>query len=246
MNALVEPTEISVVGSYEDVASEYYDSVRHPTCANFREASDLLLNRWFEEYTVSESWISELGPGSSSAAPHLINRGQSLDHLVLVDSSSTMLSYSREWSRCGAHFVIGDASTLPLRSEYFGLIVSSLGDPYNTSKFWKETSRVLRSGGYSFFTTPSYDWAVSFREYSEAAAITAAEFELLNGSRLAVSSLIYPVSRQQMLIEAEGLRLDQVAHVSIAELSSTQLSSKLILKRGMNASIVTGYVISKP
>ena len=75
----------------------------------------------------------------------------------------TMLAYSAAWFRRGARPVIADALRLPIRSACFGLVVASLGDAYNDPQFWSEVSRVLQPGGVVLFTTPSFEWAVSFR-----------------------------------------------------------------------------------
>ncbi|MDX6576322.1 MAG: hypothetical protein QOE96_2275 [Blastocatellia bacterium] len=248
MSGLSAPPELEIstlAGTYEDVASEYYDSVRHPTCANFRAGSDLLLDQWLAKHPHRGSWICEVGPGRSAVAEQLLRRGEPLDRLTLVDSSCIMLSYSMKWATHGASLVVGDATALPLGSDTFDLIVSSLGDPYNTPGFWREIQRVLRPGGQSFFTTPAYDWAVAFRSGAEDPEITSAAFDISNGQHIAVPSWIYQPNQQQNLIEAEGLRLDRVDQVPMRALSSQRLSSKLVLDRGMDAAIVTGYSVTK-
>ena len=95
-------------GEYEDLASEYYDPLRHPTCANFREASDLLLGGWLREYSAAGAWICEVGAGRSTVAEQLAMRNISLNRLTLADSSAEMLAYSREWAARGALLVLAD------------------------------------------------------------------------------------------------------------------------------------------
>jgi ubiquinone/menaquinone biosynthesis C-methylase UbiE len=249
MNALTEPSELEFTarrGGYDDVAAEYYDSIRHPTCANFREASDQLLHEWLREYPLNGRWICEVGPGRSTVAELLLKCDVPLDRLVLVDSSRTMLTYSSAWFHRGSHLVLGDSNALPLGANTFDLVVSSLGDPYNTANFWRETLRILRPGGRSLFTSPSYQWAVAFRAESKDDVLTAAQFDLADGQRVLVPSLIYTIEEQQKLMETEGLRLDRVDHVPIKALLSEHMSPKLFPDRGMDQIIVTGYAATKP
>lgn len=247
MTVLTAPARTSGrAGNYDDVASEYYDVIRHPTCANFRAASDLLLHKWLDEYPISEHWICEVGPGRSAIAALLLKRDKPLDKLALVDSSTTMLGYSSKYSRLGAHLILGNSTALPLRTASVNLIVSSLGDPYNSRGFWKEIFRLLKTGGKVFFTTPSFQWALAFRGDDDHSAITAAQFDLLNGRTVLVPSFIYSREQQCELIAREGLRLGRVDHISIRELSSQRLSPKLLVGRGADAEIVTGYVATKP
>lgn len=238
------PPVASVLSSYDYVAVEYYDSVRHPTCANFRTASDLLLDQWFQTYAIDAGWICEVGPGRSATAEQLLKRGVALTNLVLVDSSALMLSYSNEWRGQGLHFIQGDAKALGVASEMVDLVVSSLGDPYNTVNFWHEASRVLRPGGKIFFTTPAYEWALAFRDKEET-SISAAQFDLVTGQTVAVPSFIYPRSEQLNMLRNENLQVDRIDCVTIGSLPTRGLSSKLLIDRGSQAEIVTGYVAIK-
>src|SRR5947207_2274412 len=113
MKVLTAPPDLEIKtpsGSYDDVAAEYYDPVRHPTCANFREASDYLLDQWWAEYQIGESAIFEVGPGRSAAAEQMLKRGAHLNQLTLVDSSSAMLAYSGKWRAYGSHLIMGDST----------------------------------------------------------------------------------------------------------------------------------------
>lgn len=233
-------------GTYEELASEYYDPIRHPTCANFREASGYLLKEWLRIYAIGNGWLCETGPGRSLVAELLSDLGISLKRLILVDSSPSMLAHSKQWASRGAHFVLGDAAAMPLESQCLDLLVSSLGDPYNTITFWEEAYRVLRPGGISLFTTPSYDWALAFRSGLSKEAAMWAEFELSDGRRVRVPSLIHSVPEQFSLIGTSRLLTKDVADVPITAIKSGKLSPKLLSERGPNASVITGYVIRKP
>ena len=234
------------VGTYEDLASEYYDSVRHPTCANFRDASaHFLRDRLVFAYRETRK-VCEVGPGKSLVAELLAERGVPVDGLILIDSSPSMLRYSEKWAHTGAQLVIGDAFILPLASESVDLVVASLGDAYNDHHFWRDVERVLRTGGISLFTTPSYDWAAAFRNTDDPFMMTLAEFLLRDGRTLYVPSRIYPRDDQIKLVEDSDLVVIEVNEIPISVLESKHLSPKLTPRRGRDASIVTGYVIRKP
>ena len=124
------------LANYGAVASEYYDSVRHPTCDNFRAASRQLLQHSLIGLTASSDWICEVGPGRSLVAELL----PAYDRLILIDSVAPMLGYSREYHSRGAHLLLGEAGSLPLRTDSCDILVASLGDPYNESQFWRRPS----------------------------------------------------------------------------------------------------------
>lgn len=233
------------VASYEDIAAEYYDPSRHPTCANFREASALLLSRWLQEIPTDSGWFCEVGAGKCLLAELLAAKGQARPHLIIADSSPSMLSYSRQWASAKTHLVLGDSLMLPIASRSLDVLVSSLGDPYNVPSFWSEIYRVLRPGGTAFFNTPSYDWAVSFRGRFKSNDTTA-EFELRDGERVDVPSWIYPSSEQIKMIEKSGLLTKEYTKVSISEITATPLSPKLLTERGFDADVVEGYSAVKP
>ena len=192
-----------VAASYELVAQEYYDSERHPTCSNFREASLILLRKWRVPILQSRS-ICEVGPGRSLVAEFFLSARDNLDRLVLVDESASMLAYSEKWRDAGATLKIGSAFSLPVPSNAFDLVVSCLGDPYNTFSFWTEVRRVLVPGGTCLFTTPSFDWAHSFRIASDSKYMESADFELFDGTHIQLPSFIRPPADQAILIRSAG------------------------------------------
>ena len=140
-------------GTYDDLALEYYDSGRHPTCANFREASRDLLVSWLRELGRPDTRVLEVGAGSSVVSEWLAEDKRSVARFVATDLSLRMLRYSMAHGS-NADFVVCNAQQLPFAAGSFDLVVSSLGDPYNTITFWKEVTRVLTIGSYALFTTP--------------------------------------------------------------------------------------------
>jgi SAM-dependent methyltransferase len=227
--------------SYELVAVEYYDSVRHPTCANFREASSILFRKWFNRI-ADNTRVCEIGAGKSLVAEILTKERRSLRGLVLIDESPSMLSYSEIWKEEGVKLVIGSASALPCGSDSLDVVASCLGDPYNSIALWNEVHRVLKPNGRCLFTTPSYDWAQAFREGTE---MKASEFELRDGSHILLPSYIYSEKEQVRLIESADLKVSDISSVSTRDLCCTKLSPKLVSRHGAVGSVVTGYVAFK-
>jgi SAM-dependent methyltransferase len=232
--------------SYEDIASEYYDRTRHPTCANFREASARILRGWLQRHRVERGQVCEVGAGNSLLAELLVEMGEELQGLIISDPSPSMLEFSKKWINRGAQLSLNRAEMIPVLSNSLGLLVSSLGDPYNEPTFWDETKRALRPGGLVFFTTPAYEWAKAFRLQSGQGEITSAEFELKDGRKVLVPSLIYPIEQQVELIKNSGLEIGEVVQVPRSALESEHLSPKLFIDHGDDVNVVTGYLCTKP
>lgn len=231
--------------SYEEIASEYYDQARHPTCANFREASARILREWLQKYRVRRDQICEVGAGNSLLAELLVEMGEDIHGLIISDPSPSMLGFSEKWAAWGAILSLSRAETLPVASGSLGLLVSSLGDPYNEPAFWDEAYRVLRPGGVVFFTTPAYDWAESFRLQNGQGEVMSAEFELKDGRRVFVPSWIYPVDQQIKLIMSSGIEVEEVVQVPRSALESERVSPKLLIDHLNDMNVVTGYLCLK-
>lgn len=230
-------------GGYEDLAAEYYDPKRHPTSANFREASAQVLSDWLESIDFDSSRICEVGAGKSLCAELLTGRIV-LDSLVLLDSSPSMLAYSKAWCAAGAQCIVASGEALPLETESAQILVSVLGDAYNTPAFWSEVVRVLKRGGRAFFTTPSHQWAMLFRS-TRADCQESAEFELSTGQVVLVPSFIYNREDQVGLIMTSGLTVDDVADRPLSCLRCSPISPKLLPERGPKAPIISAYFVHK-
>jgi SAM-dependent methyltransferase len=231
--------------SFAELADEYYDSTRHLTCANFREASAQLLAAWLSERNLEESWTCEVGAGKSLLAEVASRSSIPVGQMVILDSSPEMLSHSRRWEPLGARRLVADANHLPLASGIFGFLISIMGDAYNTKRFWREAERVLHAGGEILFTTPSYLWAKRYRSRANE-PLEVATFDLADGRQLQFPSLVRPVADQIRLIEEVGLRLKGISELKLAMLEESPRSPKLTSALEPVDPVATGYIVSKP
>lgn len=153
------------LATYDAVAAEYYDRTAHPTCSNFNRLSRIYIDARFPE-PWDEGAIVEVGAGDSAVAGLLHARGYALQSLTITDASAAMVAHSNRWRVQGAKISIRRAQDLRGDDDRFAMLVSSLGDPYNTPEFWREAYRVLKPGGRLLFTTPSFEWSRRFRHES--------------------------------------------------------------------------------
>src|SRR5258708_2843943 len=99
--------------TYELVALEYYDPHKHPTCANFREASAGILRDWLAQlFPNGPGRACEVGAGRSILAELLDRQRVPLDDLLITDSSPSMLSYSSGWRQRGSRLSLNQAEAI--------------------------------------------------------------------------------------------------------------------------------------
>ncbi len=228
---------------YEKLASEYYDAAKHPTCANFYEASFILVKNWASSYLSSVELACEVGCGNSMLA-QILGEFNNAPKLILVDSAPSMLKYSMQYRGDRTSLVLGDAERLPFRSQSMDALLCSLGDPYNTNYLWADIKRILRRGATAFFTTPSFTWAQAFRR--DISEEIWARFALGDGKEIRVSSIIYPQAEQRRLMEEHGLIVKDIVEVPLSDLTATEISPKLWTAHQLNLPVVTGYIVGAP
>lgn len=208
--------------SYDVVASEYYDPLRHPTCRNFRSLS----RTWLADVLPRDAQAAlclEVGAGASLLAPLLQARGVPLAGLALQDASAAMLLHARRWCEAGAVAAVAAAHDTGRPDHGTALLVASLADPYNTPAFWREAARILHPHGEALVTLPSHDWALRFRRGE-----SLAEFTLLDGRAVALPSHVPPLPAQIALLEQAGLRLVRFDALGIESLPAGEpVSPKL-------------------
>jgi SAM-dependent methyltransferase len=237
MNSEAADRESKSVASYEDIALEYYDHRRHPTCRDLRELSIRFLGPRLRAGLPDDGCLVEVGPGLSVLAPAAAAT-DALSRVILVDSSPRMLSYSSQWIASGARSVVASADATGLQSGTVSLIVSSLGDPYNRPGFWREVARLLKPGGRCLFTMPSFEWSSRFRSHSER---HVAEFLGADGARLLMPSYVNDEVQQISIIEAAGLCVEERKAFG-TELLDAEPAPKLLCI-GPGDPVVSAYVV---
>jgi ubiquinone/menaquinone biosynthesis C-methylase UbiE len=237
----------NTVNIYDMLAFEYYDPVRHPTCANFRDGSEQLIESWLTRIPVGGS-VCEVGCGMSIVAGMLWEKNWPLKRVCLTDSAPSMLEYSDKWASVGAHLLLADATKLPFVDESIEACIASLGDPYNGPTFWTELARVMMPGGYIVFTIPSFEWASQYRHSGEDSSTkSTAEFLLANGEAiLAPSFICTPQDQVSMIENTNSLKVVTIKNIAYSQLRSMRISDKLLVTKELDLPVITGYLIRKP
>jgi ubiquinone/menaquinone biosynthesis C-methylase UbiE len=230
------------ISTYEGVAPEYYDPVRHPTCANFSELSNAYLHPRLHKHASAGANILEVGAGRSTVASILQEGRLPVTRLTLLDQSARMLAYSRDWADKGARLIVGDACRTQLPERSFRLIVSALGDPYNCPAFWREVARLLEPSGVCLFTTPAPEWATRFRPPE---AQSHAEFVIADGRTVLVPSKIPAREQQGSMIADAGLHSVDDEGLSAEKLSGPPSPKLLLDEATMRLPIVRGFTVRR-
>ena len=229
--------------AYENIAAEYYDLNRHPTCANFRELSAKFLAAKLNALPILAS-VLEVGAGSSLAA-ELLPSDYDLRRLTISDHSPAMLKHSEKWTEFGASLLLTDAEQLMNIPEKFDGIVASLADPYNTPKFWSGAFSALKENSFLFCTMPSYQWATSFR-LKTGVNTQSAEFSTMHGL-VVVPSLIPRLEKQVAMIENAGFFLKEFQSFGLDSIDGASvISQKLKTLDNQNLPLLWGFVCANP
>ena len=233
------------VATYDVIAQEYYDAQRHPTCSNLNHLSRVYLQRHLNALAHRQP-VLETGAGDSAVAELLHAAGMSLQGLMITDSSASMLSHSGKWTAQGAELRVADAEQVDSPADSFDILVSSLGDPYNTTRFWQEAARVLRRNGLAIFTVPSFRWAARYRAAHGGGLLDKAEFRLRDGSKVFVPSMIVPLEAQVEMMERAGLIVIDFEDLGADQLGRTESRApKTDVFGNEPSSLVWGFIARK-
>jgi hypothetical protein len=230
-------------GEYDQLASEYYDALLHPTCANFRALSYGFIREAVHAIGRNFSTSLEIGAGKSLLAELRQDGMDCFGELTISDKHANMLAHSDRLQQYFNHRTIVDMSVASVNEmllENFELVVGSLIDPYNGSPLWANLKEITFKGGYVIVTTPSYDWAQQFRNSSDA-KYDFAEFAS-GDQRISVRSVVLEPKDQIALAERCGFKLVQLKQKFCSELLPEQLSPKLKYVLTHQLPAVTGYV----
>lgn len=193
--------------SYEAVAGEYYDEQLHPTCADFRSASDVYLTRLFTEWKPSGR-MADVGCGRS-----LITKFCQ-QNIVLIDQSPKML----EKNSLAFEKRQVDVEKASIGSLEFDWIFAVLGDPYNSPAAWRNIALAQKIGGECVFIVPSRIWARQFRAAGNDEKPDLARFVTSKGEVIFLRSLIFEPDYQANIITSAGLSLISIDHVLVRDL----------------------------
>ncbi|WP_316190897.1 hypothetical protein [Bradyrhizobium sp. SZCCHNS2096] len=194
--------------SYGAIAREYYDESRHPTCADFRSAARIFLQKLFKR-EQPYGRVADVGCGKSLISEF------GLRDLVLIDEAEEMLALnSGEFEKR-----LVNVEKEAIGHSEFDWIFAILGDPYNSLNSWLNIANALRAGGRCFFIVPSLAWARKFREQNSRELSGFARFDVNGGKAIFLRSLIFERSEQQAIIERAGLTVAGYDTISVRELA---------------------------
>ncbi len=230
-------TAVRAVGTYQDVAAEYYDRTRHPTCAGLRMLSGRYIAARLCRTASAPRRIVEMGAGRSIVA-ELLGSGAT-DQLVLVDNSEGMLRHSAGLVDPACRLV-ADAAATGLPTGSVDVLVSSLGDPYNSVRFWREVARLLRPDGICLFTTPSWAWASAFRSADHQ---DSAEFVVGDGEVLSLPSVVLSEEDQRAMWQGAGFHVLEVVGASAADLG--ELAPPKLLRVPDHVPVLTAAMLRR-
>ncbi|TWB45469.1 methyltransferase domain-containing protein [Nitrospirillum pindoramense] len=212
--------------SYNDIGLEYYDPVAHPTCHNFREAGIRLISHFLSETPGEFGKILEIGCGMSIIEEIKPIKISKKSHVVLSDLNINMISHSMNLKSMNIDIVLCDAGKLPFKNRYFDLVISNLGDPYNGRNMWESVNSILHHGGMFMYTTPSIEWANSFRSGRKEIS-DKAYFQKKDGSDLYLPSNIMTDDEIVKLAEDSGFRMLSIEKFENIHLLKKPISPKL-------------------
>lgn len=226
-------SKVSEWGTYSSVAQEYYDEVLHPTCADFRLASWIYLERLFEEVKPTGR-MADIGCGKSLIAEFCQR------NLVLIDQSIEMLEHNAPLLERR----LMDVERESIGRSEFDWIFAVLADPYNTPEAWKNIGRALKSRGQCIFIVPSFEWVGSFRRDSMSEKPNLARFITARGDEVFLRSLVFDLEFQKEMIAQAGLVSQPVEHVLVRDLPFVK-SRKISEVLSRDQALLDVYRVSK-
>lgn len=240
--------ETVMLSDYDEIAEEYYDAKRHPTCANFRDLSKAWIKRLLEAAERRYDSCLEVGAGRSILAELKKEGLTQIGRLAISDKSSKMLEHSRDLAAfCNTHFVLdaeAPSRLLPEHVNSYDLIVCSLADPYNSEALWHSLRYLVKRNGTILFTTPSLDWAESFRLQYQEGLLEVASFAMRREQNVVVRSTILSPQKQIELCRKAGFVVNQWDQLYADKIEQDELSWKLAKARSGSVPVVTAYSFS--
>ena len=187
--------------AYSEVALEYYQAARHPTCANFAAIHDQLC-QFFGHHAPAHGLVLEVGCGAGR-----LGRIRPSAETVLTDISEVMLELARRESPKGVMCERMNAFCPHFQNGTVASIFGFLGDAYNHPEFFRQAARILAPGGVLVFTLPNHQWAKTLRGRLSA-PLGETTFVLDFGRTVTAPSITREVTEQAHLMAGFGFDLE--------------------------------------
>jgi ubiquinone/menaquinone biosynthesis C-methylase UbiE len=155
------------------------------------------VNWWVNSCLSPDAQILEIGGRAGNCAKKLSEQGFSL---TCMDLSEERVIQAKQGSVPNIHFKVGDATALGFPPDTFDVVYSHQMikhlHPDDVSRHLKEVYRVLKKGGFYYFTTPNRLWGPSevsrfFFGCKAAAGMHLKEFSYEEIRKLLMDSCFY-------------------------------------------------------
>lgn len=241
--------DTAMISEYGELADEYYDPTRHPTCANFRKLSYLLIEKILSASPELFNKCLEIGAGRSVMAELRKNGLERLGHLTISDKSERMLRHSSDLAPYYDADLLLDIEDTPnirrVCTGQYDLVVASLSDPYNGEALLQSLKKIIDFEGRVILTTPSHEWANAYRKKSQSGLYNVAVFISKDGTRHYLRSIILPIDEQIELCDRFDFRISCLEQIYCDQIPAVELSTKLAIVRRNRLPAVTGYVLTR-
>jgi len=121
--------------------------------------SDDWINWWINDSLSVDAQILEIGGGAGNCAKKISEKGFSV---TCIDLSDERVIQAKQEACTNIRFQEGDATILEFPSEEFDVVYSHQMiehlHPDDVLRHFKEVYRVLKKGGFYYFTTPNRLW----------------------------------------------------------------------------------------
>jgi SAM-dependent methyltransferase len=209
---------------YSMIASEFTDNLR-PTTANFHELSRNFFRRILSSPRTLGQRYLELGPGQG-----WLRREVNLEEIeyYAIELSEVMADRFEEAEGASDIKVQrGSARELKFPSNYFDVVIASLGDPFCYPTALCEVERVLKLGGRFILTAPAEDWVKVIRPENERQKTS---FRLSKGGFAQVYSFTFEMETLEKLLAACGLKVQEKEVALLRYLPKTCLISPVLIE----------------
>lgn len=206
---------------YSLIASEFTESLR-PTTANFHELSRSFLRRVLSSPRTLGDRYLEVGPGQGWLRSE-VNLEEVNYHAV--DIAGAMTEKFKDAN--DARVQNGSARYLDFASNYFDVVIASLGDPFCYPTALCEIQRVLRPGGRFVLTAPAKSWAEAVRPKHEQQKTS---FRLSDGGLAQVYSFTFDIDELENLLEVCGLKVQEKEVALLLDLPQNATVSPVLIE----------------